>query len=392
VIEFALFAATLLGVAIFHNHTLRVALLGLAAITVYKIAFTGFKYGAGFHGLGAHLQHEWVLLANLLFLLVGFELLSRHFEESSAPALLPRVLPAGWKGPFVLLVIVFVLSGFLDNIAASLIGATVAGSIFRQRVHIGYLAAIVAAGNAGGAGSVVGDTTTTMMWLAGVSPLAVLPAYLPAAVALVVFGIPAAIQQQRHAAIVKASTRHVKIDWARIAIVAAVLAAAIATNIVVNMKLQHLAEAFPFIGVAVWVTLLACAPLRKPEWKLVPSAVQGTLFLLALVLCASMMPVQELPPPSWMTTFAIGFVSAVFDNIPLTALALEQGGYDWALLAYAAGFGGSMMWFGSSGGVAVSNMYPQVKSVWLWLRHGWHIALGYVAGFFAMVLLLGWNA
>jgi hypothetical protein len=30
---------------------------------------------------------------------------------------------------------------------------------------------------------------------------------------------------------------------------------------------------------------------------------------------------------------AIG--SSVFDNIPLTALALRQGGYDWTLLAYA---------------------------------------------------------
>jgi Na+/H+ antiporter NhaD/arsenite permease-like protein len=34
-----------------------------------------------------------------------------------------------------------------------------------------YLTAVVAAANAGGAGSVIGDTTTTMIWIAGVSPL-----------------------------------------------------------------------------------------------------------------------------------------------------------------------------------------------------------------------------
>jgi hypothetical protein len=229
------------------------------------------------------------------------------------------------------------------------------------------------------------------MWLAGVSPAAVLPAYLPAFVALLVFGIPAAMQQERHATIVEADTRHVTIDWTRIGVIAAVLTAAIATNVLVNMKLHDRAEAFPFIGVAVWLALLACAPLRRPEWKLVPEASRGTLFLLALVLCASMMPVRELPAPSWLTTLGIGFVSAVFDNIPLTALALEQGGYDWALLAYAAGFGGSMIWFGSSAGVAVSNICPEAKSVWLWLRHGWHVALAYVAGFFAMVAMRGWN-
>ena len=66
---------------------------------------------------------------------------------------------------------VFVLSSFLDNIAAALIGGTMARHVFRGKVHIGYLAAIVAASNAGGSGSVVGDTTTTMMWIDGVSPL-----------------------------------------------------------------------------------------------------------------------------------------------------------------------------------------------------------------------------
>ena len=83
---------------------------------------------------------------------------------------------------------------------------------------------------------------------------------------------------------------------------------------------------------------------------------------------ASMMPVEKLPAASWQTALGLGFVSAVFDNIPLTALALKQGGYDWGYLAYAVGFGGSMIWFGSSAGVALSNMYPEAKSVGQWLR------------------------
>ena len=43
------------------------------------------------------------------------------------------------------------------------------------------------------------------------------------------------------------------------------------------------------------------------------------------------------------TALGLGFLSSVLDNIPLTALALKQGGYDWAILAYAVGFGGSMI-------------------------------------------------
>ena len=88
----------------------------------------------------------------------------------------------------------------------------------------------------------------------------------------------------------------------------------------------------------------------------------------------------------------MGFISAVFDNIPLTALALNQGGYDWGFLAYAVGFGGSMIWFGSSAGVALANQYPEAKSVGLWLRHGWHVAIAYVIGFFVMLAILGWHA
>ncbi|HSM98395.1 MAG TPA: hypothetical protein VLS47_05210, partial [Gallionella sp.] len=58
---------------------------------------------------------------------------------------------------------------------------------------------------------------------------------------------------------------------------------------------------------------------------------------------------------------------------------------------YAVGFGGSMIWFGSSAGVALSNLYPEAKSVGLWLRHGWHVALAYVIGFATLLLVLGWQ-
>ncbi|HEX6829824.1 MAG TPA: hypothetical protein VF104_12695, partial [Burkholderiales bacterium] len=260
------------------------------------------------------------------------------------------------------------------------------------RVHIGYLAAIVAASNAGGAGSVVGDTTTTMMWIDGVSPLDVLEAYIGAGVALVVFGIPAALQQYRHQPIsAEAAAGAAHVDWIRVGIVLLILAAAIATNVVVNLRFPDLADRFPFIGVAVWVALLVTAPLRRPDWEVMPETLKGTVFLLSLVTCASMMPVEELPAASWETALGLGFVSAVFDNIPLTALALKQGGYDWGYLAYAVGFGGSMIWFGSSAGVALSNMYPEARSVGLWLRHGWHVALAYVLGFAALLLIQGWH-
>jgi len=390
-VDFILFALTLLGVALFHRHTLPVALTGLAAIIVYKLAFTGFKFGVGFAGLGHHMAHEWVILANLFLLLTGFALLSRHFEESRIPDEMPALLPDDWKGGLVLLVLVFVLSSFLDNIAAALIGGTVARSVFQGKVHIGYLAGIVAASNAGGSGSVVGDTTTTMMWIAGVSPLAVVKAYVAAIVAMLIFAVPASIQQHRYSPIRKNPPTGLKIDKARVIIVAAILVAALAANITANLKFPALLEMLPVLGLAVWAVILLTAGLRSPDWSIMPETIKGTIFLLALVTAASLMPVEKLPAASWQTALGLGFVSAVFDNIPLTALALKQGGYDWGYLAYAVGFGGSMIWFGSSAGVALANMYPEAKSVGRWVSQGWPVAVAYVVGFFVMLAVLGWH-
>jgi Na+/H+ antiporter NhaD/arsenite permease-like protein len=390
-VDFVLFALTLLGVALFHHHTLRVALTGLVVIAGYKLLFTGFHDGPGLAGLLGHLRAEWVVLANLFALLLGFAVLSNHFEKSHVPELLPRFLPDDWKGPLALLVLVFVLSAFLDNIAAAIIGGQIAATVFRGKVHIGYIAALVAASNAGGSGSVVGDTTTTMMWIDGVSPVDVLHAYVAAITALAVFGIPAALQQQKYSPIVRDARKGLRIDLPRLAIVAFILAAAIATNVVVNLNFADLADRFPFIGVAVWVAILLASAVRKPDWRIVPAAAIGALFLLSLVLCASMMPVEALPLASWQTALGLGFVSSVFDNIPLTKLALEQGGYDWGFLAYAVGFGGSMVWFGSSAGVAITNLFPQSRSVVAWLKGGWHVMLGYVVGFAVMLAVMGWH-
>lgn len=238
-VEFILFTLTLLGVALFHRHTLAVGLIGLASIALYKILFTGFHTGPGVGGLVGHFQ--------------------------------PHV------------------------------------------------------------------------------------------------------------------------DWKRLYIVLTILVAAMGTNLYVNALHADISNQFPFIGVAVWVAIVATLWLRRPDWEIMPETAAGSIFLLSLVSCASMMPVEDLPLASWITPMGLGFVSAVFDNIPLTALALKQGGYDWGVLAYAVGFGGSMMWFGSSAGVALTNMYPEARSVVQWLRHGWHVVLAYVLGFAVMMLTVGWH-
>jgi Na+/H+ antiporter NhaD/arsenite permease-like protein len=378
-LEFILFALTLIGVAVFHHKTMYVALTGLAAILIAKYAFSDFSMVSHIMGTPSK-EGEWRILLNLLGLLFGFAILAEHFKESRFPDILPNYLPNDWKGGFLLLLFIMILSSFLDNIAAAMIGGTIALVVFKGKVHLGYLAAIIAASNAGGAGSVVGDTTTTLMWIDGVNPMDVLHAFVASFTAIAIFGVIAAIQQDRYQRIASDAATNVKVDWGRIGIVFFILICAIVTNWTLD---------FPAAGV--WIAILIGGFFRKTPWGELKNAWMGTVFLMALVTCASLMPVEDLPPASMWTAFALGFVSAVFDNIPLTKLCLEQGGYDWGVLAYSVGFGGSMIWFGSSAGVALSNMYPEAKNTLNYVKKGWHVTVAYIIGFFVMIHTVGWH-
>jgi Na+/H+ antiporter NhaD/arsenite permease-like protein len=257
----------------------------------------------------------------------GFRFVVAPFREEPSAGDIAEISPQDWKGAFVLLVMVWILSSFLDNIAAALIGGAMAHQLFRAKVHIGYLAAIVAASNAGGAWSVLGDTTTTMMWIAGVSPVQVFKAIIATAVALSIFGVPAAIKQHKYSPILGHAHEHTQVDWIRISIVGLILILALVTNVIVNVKFTGQGDHFPFIGVAVWVAILLSILARRPDWEVLPRA-----------------------------------------------------------------FRGSMIWFGSSSGVALSNIYPEAKSVGQWVRHGWYVAVAYVIGFFVMLGVLNWHA
>lgn len=382
--EFFLFVLILGGVACFHKHAIYIAVGGALVILAYKLGFTDFTFVE-------HMSHEWVVLVNLFGLLTGFAILADHFEKSGVPEVLPNHLPDSWWGGYMLLVIVFLMSAFLDNIAAGMIGGTMALVLYLRKVHIGFIAAIVAASNAGGSGSVVGDTTTTMMWIAGKSPVEVLHAYIASVPAFLFFGYFAAKQQHGYQPIMKDNPVGAHITWMRLVTVLVILAAAVGTNVWFNTHNPQVMSRFPVMGIAVWGAIFAMMGVTKPTWSVLPNAVKGSVFLLSLVMCASMMPVEELPGASWSTVFGLGFVSAVFDNIPLTALAIKQGGYDWGALAYTVGFGGSMIWFGSSAGVAISSIFPEAKSVWVWIKNGWHIPVGYVIGFTILIATYGWH-
>jgi hypothetical protein len=108
--DHAIFGLTLLGIAFFHHRALLVATTGLLAVAFLQIALSPFPSGTAAYEIVHHFVGEWVTLANLLLLLLGFAVLSNQFERSHLPEAIPSRLPDGWAGGLVLLALVFLLS------------------------------------------------------------------------------------------------------------------------------------------------------------------------------------------------------------------------------------------------------------------------------------------
>ena len=123
--------------------------------------------------------------------------------------------------------------------------------------------------------------------------------------AFFVFAIPAARQQQRllaHPA--RSGSRRATLDVPRLVIVVLVLAGRDRRQCLCEQSARTAAGRFPYIGATVIGILLLLTPWRRPDWSVLPAAIKGSVFLLSLVLSASMMPVERLPrgfgrrPPS----------------------------------------------------------------------------------------------
>jgi len=130
-----------------------------------------------------------------------------------------------------MLVMVFRASSFLDNIAAALIGARWRTPCSGGRCTLAIWRRSSPRQTRAARAAWSATTTTTMMWIDGVDPLDVFEAYVGASVALLICGIPAAMQQQRHSPILSTSPRISTSTGSASGSLFFVLVAAIVTNV-----------------------------------------------------------------------------------------------------------------------------------------------------------------
>jgi hypothetical protein len=82
--EFVVFGLTLVGVALFHRRALTVAFAGLVLTIFVRVMSAPARIDAAYETV-FHLASEWVPLANLFLVLLGFAVLANQFERSNLP-------------------------------------------------------------------------------------------------------------------------------------------------------------------------------------------------------------------------------------------------------------------------------------------------------------------
>jgi len=385
---------------------------------------------AGDGGVKAFFEHRLLHhvqeIASILFFLLGAMTIVELIDAHNGFAVITnRIRTTNTvKLLWIITFFTFFLSSVLDNLTTAIVMVSLLRKLIADKETRWFFAGmVVLAANAGGAWSPIGDVTTTMLWIGGqVSTEGIISAlFLPSLVVILVplavltFRLKGDVQRPEVAAESQQGSIH---GWE--SNVALALGVGGLLFVPVFKTVTHLP---PFMGMMLALGVMWVVTERMHRNK-DTSAGQGVsvlavlrkvdtpsiLFFLGILLAVAAL--QEvghlLAAATWLRdTFgnvyaintAIGFLSAIVDNVPLVAaskamypVATEamaagsawdalfvQDGAFWELQALCAGTGGSILIIGSAAGVAVMGL-EKIDFVWYLRRVSLLAALGYLGG------------
>ncbi len=365
--------------------------------------------------LGEHLND----ISQILFFLLGamtiVETIDRYQGFQVITDKITTTSPV--KLIWILSILTFFMSALLDNLTTTIVMVALLRKLVGdQKLRWFFASVIVIAANAGGAWSPIGDVTTIMLWINGnVTTVKIimgvlLPSIFSLIVPLIAVGFMlkgATIERPQLSA-----EHHEDITTRNEQVFMLVLGIAGLLFVPVLKTLTHLP---PYVGMLfslgiVWITTEIIVR-RKPEERRGKYSVITILqkvdiptiffFLGILMAVAALETAGHLDLMAhWLdrvtnTNYyvidaAIGLLSSIVDNVPLTASAmgmypieatghLAADGLFWELLAYTAGTGGSILIIGSAAGVAAMGL-EKIDFLWYAKKISWLAALGYFAG------------
>ncbi|MCB9988653.1 MAG: sodium:proton antiporter NhaD [Rhodospirillales bacterium] len=397
-----------------HLKKSKPVMLGAGLIWVI-IAIVAPDYGVDHHTLRSAVFHGLEEYASLLlFLLAAMTYISSLEERNVFASLRGTLVRAGFSIKqlfWITGVLAFCLSPIADNLTTALVlGAVVMAVGANDPKFVGIACInIVNAANAGGAFSPFGDITTLMVWQSGhVEFFEFFALFFPS---LICFLVPATIM---HFFIPDGMPWAMKerIPMKRGAKTIILLGF---LTIAMAISFEQFLGLPPFLGMMTGLSFLMVAAyvirqfgttrdadfdifdnIATAEWDTlffffgVIFSVGGLTFLGYLEVASTTMY------DGWgasITNIAMGFASAIIDNIPvmfaILSMSPDMSHFQWLLITLTAGVGGSMLSVGSAAGVALMGV---AKGQYTFMSHlKWTpvIIIGYAAAIGAHFLING---
>ena len=349
--------------------------------------------------------------AGILFFLMGAMTIVELIDANEGFAIITSRIKSKSKVSLLWLIgfLTFFLSSVLDNLTTTIVMISLLRKILATRQdRLMFAGLVVIAANAGGAWTVIGDVTTTMLWIKNkISTFPVMQElFLPSLACLVVplvgmsFFVRGPIVGPS-----SDSNNHAKSIRPSIKMLFLVLGLGALLSVPVFKAVTHLP---PYIGMilalsVLWIVSELVHSNSDDDVKTSTGLVQiikridmtSVLFFLGILLAVGCLgatgilrdlafKLDEWIANKDIVAVIIGFVSAVVDNVPLVAAGIEM--YDdpidsrfWMMLAYCAGTGGSCLIIGSAAGVAAMGL-ERIDFIWYMRNISIWATLGYLAG------------
>ena len=363
-----------------------------------------FTLGPDHQGVETAFSENILDIASLwLFLFAAMTFVAYLNQHGMVEALVYRVLPSNMPQkallPFVA-VFAFVFSSFCDNITTTLVTVALIQSLrlpARNNIKLAVLA--VFSINSGGAALITGDVTTLMIFTAGKVGIGDLFALIaPGLIACLLLAAMLLPGFEGQLKLERAVTPASNFDIC----VAIIFIATIVLTLVINLVVRVPPLLVFMFGLSLVFMLSRFMSREESEQPIIDYIrkieFDTLLFFLGILLVVGMLQeigtlayITELyarfSPP--MANFLIGCVSAVIDNVPLTAAVLKSNLTmsltQWLGFTYSVGVGGSLLAIGSAAGVLMMSKIEGLGFI-SYLRYTPHLAVAYAAGY-SMILM-----
>lgn len=308
-----------------------------------------------------------------LFLLAAMTFVVYLNKKGLIESLIYRFLPqqiSERKLLFFIAIFAFVFSSLADNITATLVSIALILSLkLDASKTIRFATVVVFSVNSGGVAMITGDVTTLMIFLQGKASIPnLLLLSLPAFTAVIVLAGLLSYSLKDMVTIEIKKESHEPVDVAIAIVFVLTIFSTIASNILFDIP-----PVLTFLfGLSV-MFLLARAygedTHNHPILNYIRQIEFDTLlfFLGILLLVGALKEIHALQSfvhiydvlPIWLANYVMGILSAVIDNVPLTAALLKSNvvmnAQQWLSLTYAVGVGGSMLIIGSAAGIVAMS-------------------------------------